>query len=263
MAAVGRLSGRGALVTGSSSGIGRAIALRLATEGAEVLCCDLMAEPRSVDSEEHTEKPTHVEIAEQGGSAQFQAMDVGDERSVEEGFDRAGELESPLRICVLNAGIFTGEASILDEIVENHDRTLRVNERGVWLGCREAARRFVAGGEGGRIVCTASISGLVGLADEAAYCSSKGAVVNLVRAVAVELAPHRINVNAVCPGYVVTPMLRASLDEAKRARIEQQTPWPRLGTPADIAAAVAFLVSDEAEWITGVALPVDGGYTCR
>jgi NAD(P)-dependent dehydrogenase (short-subunit alcohol dehydrogenase family) len=263
MAVAGRLSGRGALVTGSSSGIGRAIALHLASEGAEVLCCDLMAEPRSVDPDESPGKPTHAEISERGGSAHFQAMDAADEQSVKEGFDRMGELASPFRICVLNAGIFTGEASILDEPAEDHDRTLRVNERGVWLGCREAGRLFVAGGEGGRIVCIASISGLVGRADESAYCASKGAVVNLVRAVAVELAPHRINVNAVCPGFVDTPMLRASLDEEKRASLEQQTPWPRLGTPADVAAAVAFLVSEEAEWITGVALPVDGGYTCR
>lgn len=265
MTATELLVGRGALVTGSSSGIGRAIALRLAAEGAEVLCCDLTPEPRSTGRDEPSRDPTHVEIISRGGSAHFYPMDAEKEQSVEQAFDRAEGLAAPFRICVLNAGIFTGEASILRETIENHDRTLRVNERGVWLGCRAAARRFAAGGEGGRIVCVASISGQVGRAYESAYGTSKGAVVNLVRTAAVELAPHHINVNAVCPGFIETPMLEESLarDEAKRAKLERQTPWPRLGTPTDVAAAVKFLVSDDAEWITGVSLPVDGGYTSQ
>ena len=165
---------------------------------------------------------------------------------------------------LLNAGIFSRRVSIVDERADEHDDIMRVNERGVWLGCRAAGQRFVERGEGGRIVCTGSISGLVGLPDEPAYCASKGAVVNLVRAVALDLAPHRVNVNAVCPGFITTAMLRETLEDFEmRASLEALTPWPRLGTPADVAAAVVFLVSDDAEWITGVALPVDGGYTCR
>ena len=237
--------------------------MRLAAEGAEILCCDLEPEAQTTSLDEPSPKPTHLEIIERGGSALFFAMDTAVERSVEEAFDQILEMTCPFRICVLNAGIFTGNMSILDETVENHDQTLRVNERGVWLGCRAAARKFVTGGAGGRIICIASISGLVGLGEESAYCASKGAVVNLVRAIAVELAPHKINVNTVCPGFVDTPMLRKSLDDTKYARLRQQTPWPRLGTPEDIAATVAFLASDDAEWLTGVVLPVDGGYTCR
>jgi NAD(P)-dependent dehydrogenase (short-subunit alcohol dehydrogenase family) len=259
-----RLHGRGAIVTGSSAGIGRAVALRLADEGAEILCCDLTPEPRPDGFDDLLGVPTDLAIRERGGRASFRECDAGDEASVEAAFAAADWLEAPLRICVLNAGVFSRDASILDETVEDHDETMRVNERGVWLGCRAAARRLVASGEGGRIVCIGSISGLVGLRGEPAYCASKGAVVNLVRAVALDLAAQRINVNAVCPGFVGTAMLRPALeDAAKRSELERLTPWPRLGRPSDVAAAVAFLASDDAAWITGVALPVDGGYTCR
>ena len=258
--ASGRLAGTGALVTGSSSGIGRAVALRLAAEGARVNCCDLGPEPRPGGFDELGDLATHEAIRSRGGEASFHRCDVGDDGSVQNAFDLAG----PTRVYVLCAGVFAGDASILDESVEAHDATLKVNERGVWLGCRAAARRLVAAGQGGRIVCIASISGLVGLTQEPAYCASKGAVVSLVRAVAADLAPYRINVNAVCPGFVATAMLASALgDSTKRAEMERATPWPRLGRAADIAAAAAFLVSDDAEWITGVALPVDGGYTCR
>lgn len=258
-----RLAGRAAIVTGASSGNGRAIALRLAAEGATVLCCDLAPETRPGNYDEQPETPTHDVIKEQGGIAHFQFCDAGDESSIEDAVAQAERWLGPLRVAVLNAGIFCGDASILDETSESHDRTMRVNERGVFLGCRAAARRFVAGGEGGRIVCVASICGLVGLPDEPSYCASKAAVIGLVRATAVDLARHRINVNAVCPGFVATAMIREALDDPEmRATFERRTPWPRLGTTGDVAAAVAFLASDDAAWITGVALPVDGGYTC-
>jgi NAD(P)-dependent dehydrogenase (short-subunit alcohol dehydrogenase family) len=104
----------------------------------------------------------------------------------------------------------------------------------------------------------------VGLPDEPSYCSSKGAVVNLVRAAALDLAPFDVTVNAVCPGFVETSMLAADLaDPNRRSELESSAPLGRLGAPADVAAAVAFLASDDAAFITGVALPVDGGYTCR
>ncbi len=257
------LCGVGAFVTGASSGIGRAVALRLAASGAEVRCCDLSPEPRlgGIDELEHL--ATHEAIRSRGGRASFCGCDVADDVSVEAAFANPDEPEAPVRIYVLAAGIFTGDASILDEPVGAHDATMRVNERGVWLCCRAAARRLVAAGDGGRIVCIASISGLVGLGLEPSYCASKAAVVNLVRAAALDLAPHRITVNAVCPGFAQTAMLAPALeDAAKRSELERSTPWPRLGRPADVAAAVAFLASDDAEWITGVALPVDGGYTC-
>jgi hypothetical protein len=257
------LEGLGAIVTGSSSGIGRAVALRLAAEGAEVGCWDLSAGPRPGGFDELPELPTDEVIRSRGGRASFCSCDVADEESIDAAFTTAGELGASPRVYVFCAGIFTGDASILDEPVEAHDATMRTNERGVWLCCRAAARRLVDSGGGGRIVCIASISGLAGLRAEASYCASKAAVVNLVRAAALDLAPHQITVNAVCPGFIQTAMLGPALeDAAKYAELERSTPLSRLGRPADVAAAVAFLASDDAEWITGVALPVDGGYTC-
>ena len=248
-----RLAGRGALVTGASSGIGRGVAIRLAEEGAVVLCCDLA---RDAPPGEHA--ATHDAIPSWAGRPRS-ACDVRDADSVERAFEA---LDAPLDICVLNAGVFVRGGTIVDETVAAHDHTMLVNERGVWLGLRAAAPRMIARG-GGRIVCTASISGLAGRPGEASYCASKGAVVNLVRAAAVDLAPYAINVNAVCPGFVETPMTAGLFaDPEARAPLDAATPWPRLGTPDDIAAAVSFLVSDDAAWITGVALPVDGGYMC-
>jgi NAD(P)-dependent dehydrogenase (short-subunit alcohol dehydrogenase family) len=259
----GRLDGRAAIVTGASSGIGRAVAVRLAAEGAAVLCCDLRPDARPGPHDDGPGLPAHEAIAAAGGQAWFEPCDAGDEDDVERVFTRAAALDVPLRIAVLNAGIFARDVSILDETAEEHDRIMRVNERGVWLGLRAAGRRFVAAGQGGRIVCIASISGLVGLADEPAYCSSKGAVVNLVRAAALDLAPHGVNVNAICPGFVESGMLvhGDESDAPRLERLQARTPWPRLGRPQDVAAAAAFLASDDADWITGASLAVDGGYT--
>lgn len=258
-----RLADRAAIVTGSSAGIGRAIALRLAEEGAEVLCCDLRAGGADGECGDEPGSATHELIAARGGKAVFERCDVTDPVAVERTFSAANRLSKPLRIAVLNAGIFLRDASILEETVAEHDRIMNVNERGVWLGCQAAARHFVNGGTAGRIVCVASISGLVGLPAESAYCASKGAIVNLVRAAAADLAPHQINVNALAPGFISTAMTRSMFDDSEvRSGLERRTPWPRLGRAQDVAAAAAFLVSDDAEWITGVTLPVDGGYTC-
>jgi NAD(P)-dependent dehydrogenase (short-subunit alcohol dehydrogenase family) len=259
----GRLAGHSALVTGSSSGIGRAIALRLASEGAELLCCDLHegCALGGFDEEPHTS--THELIAARGGTAQFEECDVADQHAVDRVFGALDGMSSPLRVVVLNAGVFLRDASILEETVTEHDTIMSVNERAVWLGCQAAAHHFVRRSLPGRIICVASISGLVGLPAEPAYCASKGAVVNLVRAVAIDLAAHAINVNAIAPGFIATSMTRSMLsDTTIRTELERQTPWPRLGRPQDIAGAAAFLASDDAEWITGVTLPVDGGYTC-
>jgi NAD(P)-dependent dehydrogenase (short-subunit alcohol dehydrogenase family) len=259
----GRLAGCTALVTGSSSGIGRAIALRLAVEGADLLCCDLQeaCAPGGFDEEPATS--THELIAARAGKARFEQCDVTDHRAVERAFRALDRMRHPLRAVVLNAGIFLRDASILEETVTEHDKIMRVNERAVWLGCQAAGRHFVERGLPGRIICVASISGLVGVPAEPTYCASKGAVVNLVRAAAVDLAAHAINVNAIAPGFISTSMTRSMLsDSAARAESERLTPWPRLGRPQDVAGAAAFLASDDAEWITGVTLPVDGGYTC-
>lgn len=257
------MKGRSVLVTGAASGIGRAIALRLALAGASVLCCDVreLARPEGLDAD--PDVPTHAAIRRSGGRAEFAVCDVTDPTSVHAAFNRLSSLGQPWG-SVLAAGVFTRDVTILEETTEEHDRLMAVNERGVWLSLRASARQLVAGGVGGRIVCVASISGLVGLAKEPSYCGSKGAVVNLVRATALDLAPHGVTVNAVCPGFIATAMLADEVrDAARRELLERATPAGRLGMPDDVANGVAFLMRPEAGFITGVALPIDGGYTCR
>jgi NAD(P)-dependent dehydrogenase (short-subunit alcohol dehydrogenase family) len=262
VASAERFHGRVALVTGSSSGNGRAIALRLAREGASVVCSDVRAAPRPGGFDEGGESPTHELITADGGKAVFQECDASDRDAVDAVVDRAEAEFGGLHAAVLNAGVFLREASILEETDEEHARTMAVNEGGVWHGIRAAAESFVRSGDGGKIVCVASMYGLIGAPNSASYCSSKGAVVNLVKAAAIDLAPHRISVNAICPGFIATAMLGAEMrDPGIREAMQAQTPFPRLGTPEDVAAAAAFLASDDAEWITGTSITVDGGST--
>lgn len=257
------LAGRTVLVTGAASGVGRASALRLAADGATVICCDRREEPRPGGFDAEPSVPTTELISARGGGASWAPTDVTVEGALEAALDLA-ESDAPLWGAVLAAGVFVRDASILDESPDEHDRVLNVNERAVWLGCRAVGQRLAQEGHGGRIVCVASISGLVGLPLEPGYCASKGAVVNLVRAVALDLAPYQVTVNSVCPGFVATAMLRSDLAvPSRRAELETSAPLGRLGTPDDVAAAVSFLMSDGAGFITGAALPVDGGYTCR
>lgn len=264
MQSTDRFSDKAVVVTGSSSGIGRASALRLGGEGAAVICADRREGPRSPEHEPDGSAPTDELIRRRGLSARFEPCDVGDEVQVDALFERVHPADPPLWAAVLCAGVFERDVSILEETASEHDRVMRVNERGIWLALRAAGRVLARQGSGGRIICIGSISGLVGLPDEPSYCSSKGAVVNLARAAALDLAPFDVTVNAVCPGFVETSMLAGDLaDTSRRSELESSAPLGRLGAPADVAAAVAFLASDDAAFITGVALPVDGGYTCR
>jgi NAD(P)-dependent dehydrogenase (short-subunit alcohol dehydrogenase family) len=258
-----RLEGLAVGVTGASSGIGRAVALRLAAEGAALVCCDLGPAPRAGGPEPEPDVPTDELIRRRGGQARFVVCDVTDAGAVEAAFSLLGDGEGRPWGVVLAAGVFARDVSILEETEDEHDWILSVNERGVWLGLRAAARLLAGPGGGGRVVAIASISGLVGMADEPAYCASKGAVINLVRAAALDLAPHGVTVNAVCPGFIATALLADKLrDPAQRAQLEARAPLGRVGTTEDVAAAVAYLVAPEAGFVTGIALPVDGGYTC-
>jgi len=169
---------------------------------------------------------------------------------------------------VNNAGIFTGLHTIVDETEEQYDRTMAVNGKSVWLGSKFAIRQMLTqeptNGSRGRIVNVASVGGLVGLAQEPAYCAAKGAVVNLTRQLALDFAPERINVNAVCPGFLATAMLRPYLDNPQvNKALHARSPWPELGTAQDVAEAVTFLSTEQSRWITGTLLTVDGGFTSR
>ncbi|KAL2829113.1 hypothetical protein BJY01DRAFT_240731 [Aspergillus pseudoustus] len=217
------ITGRVAVVTGSSSGNGRAIALALATEGASVICSDLTPEVCS------------------------------------RGYEHM----------VNNAGIFCGLNNIVDEPVIAFDKTMAVNTRGVFLGMKFAITQMMKqdplpSGERGWIVNVASIGGQVGLALEPSYCASKGAVVNLTRQVAVDYAPEKIHVNAVCPGFLATAMVRSFLEgKDTNAMLHSQSPWPHLGTPEDVAKAVLFLSGPAASWMTGSIVNVDGGFIAK
>lgn len=264
-----RLEGRIAVVTGSSSGNGRAIAVALAAEGAEVLCSDLQPAARSQGYEADLDTPTHEAIRAAGGRAEFQQADAGKAADVRTLIDQAVVHFGRLDIMVNNAGVFAGLGNILEETEENFDHTMSVNAKGVWLGCKYAIGQMMeqepcADGSRGRVVNIASIGGLVGLANEPAYCASKGAAVNLTRQVALDFAPHRINVNAICPGFLATAMVRPFLEDKEvNAFLHELTPWPRLGTVEDVAKCAVFLASDDSDWVTGSMLTVDGAFTAR
>jgi len=264
-----RLKGQVAVVTGASSGNGRAIALALAAEGAAVLCSDLREAALEGGYEKDIDVPTHDVIKRDGGRAAFKKGDASKGVDVEAIVAAAVKEFGRLDIIVNNAGVFTGVHTILDETEEQYDLTMAVNTKGVWLGCKFAIKQFMnqaprADGTRGRIVNIASIGGLVGLALEPAYCASKGAVVNLTRQLAIDFAPHKINVNAVCPGFLATAMVRPFLEDPEaKAGLEALCPYPRVGEAQDVAKAVTFLLSDDAEWFAGSMLTVDGGFTAR
>ncbi len=258
-----------AVVTGSSSGNGRAIALALAKAGAAVVCSDRSREALKGGYESDLLIPTDDLIRTGGGKAIFIAADVVQAAQVERLVAGAVTQFGRLDLMVNNAGVFTGMHTILDETEEQFDFTMAVNTKGVWLGCKYAIGQMMqqeprASGSRGKIINIASIGGLVGLAQEPAYCTSKGAVVNLTRQLALDFAPHRINVNAICPGFLATAMVRPFLENADTNKLlHDLTPWPRVGTAADVANCALFLASDDSEWIAGSMLTVDGAFTAR
>ena len=265
----GKLSEQVAIVTGSSSGNGRAIALALYGAGAAIVCADLHKNAASGGYEEDLSTDTDDLIRSSGGRADFVSVDVRKAAEVEALVAKAVSDFGRLDIMVNNAGVFTGLHTILDETEEQYDFTMAVNGKGVWLGCKYAIRQMmrqqpIATGSRGKIINIASIGGLVGLAEEPAYCASKGMVVNLTRQLAIDFAQHRINVNAICPGYLATAMVRPFLDNPETNKlIHEATPWPRVGKAEDVANCALFLASGDSEWISGSMITVDGAFTAR
>lgn len=239
---------RVAIVTGGSGGMGRAIAARLADDGHAVAAFDLR------DAEEAV-------ALRQGRAVTYYPVDVSSRQSVEEAVARAeAELGAPY-VLVNGAAILT-RAPFLELQDEDFDRLVAVNLRGTFLTCQVVARAMVRAGQGGRIVNISSNSQVMATPLAAHYAATKGGIAGLTRTIALELAPHAITANLVCPGPTLTDMNRSVFaDPAHRAAREQTIPVGRLGQPEDIAAAVAFLASASTGFVTGAALFVDGGQT--
>ncbi|KAK6430687.1 hypothetical protein LTR95_013156 [Oleoguttula sp. CCFEE 5521] len=267
----GRLQDKVAVVTGASSGIGRAIALAYSAEGAKIVCVDLRPETRNDASDSETQVMTHQHIVESGGSAIFVQADLGVADQVANVVARAVEQYGRLDVMVNNAGIGIPDKPkpVWEVSPEDWDKTQHINSKGVFLGIKYASAQMLKqdplpSGDRGWIINTASILGLVGATWGAAYCASKGLVVNLTRAAALDCAPHRIHVNAIAPGYTESKMTEAIFENADRQKdLEKAHPFRGLGRPEDLAKVCVFLASEDAQWVTGVTIPVDGGYTAR
>lgn len=254
-----RLDGKVALVTGSTSGIGRAIALRYAREGARVMCADIRTDPDPAVGDKES-RPVLEAIASAGGVGRFTACDVSSESAVKTLVETTVRTFGRLDIAVANAGVSFENSDVVDESLADFERTMAVNQTGAWLTCRESAAQMIEQGDGGRLIVTASVAGLVAFPWSVAYNASKGAAVLIARTLAAKLGRHAITVNAICPGTVTTAMGAASEKDPQRRWLASY-PLGRLGDPDDIAGAAFYLASDDARWVTGIALPVDGGFT--
>lgn len=245
-----RLAGRVAVVTGAGSGIGLATVRRLAAEGARVVCVDIAADAGQAAADEV--------------AGEFVACDVADEAAVRDLFDGVAARHGRVDIAFNNAGISPpDDDSILDTGLDAWERVIRVNTTSVYLCCKYVIPQMLRQGRGS-IVNTASFVALMGAAtSQIAYTASKGGVLALTRELGVQFARQGIRVNALCPGPIGTPLLRElfAADPERAARRLVHVPMGRFGEPEEIAAAVAFLASDDASFMTAAQFVVDGGIT--
>src|SRR3989441_2791042 len=256
-----RLDKKMAFVTGAGSGIGEQIARLFAQQGAHVILADI----RPDAAEQVT-----GEIRAGGGSARAQQLDVAEERQVKAAIERVAATEGRLDILVNNAGI-SHVGNILETSLEDWERVMRVNSSGVFLCAREAVRQMLAQSPvGGVIINMSSVAATIGIDHRLPYCASKGAVLALTRSIAVDFATQGIRCNAICPGTVHTPFVEGYLaqhfagheDEVRR-QLHARQPIGRMGQPGEIAHAALYLASDEAAFVTGSALIIDGGWTSK
>jgi NAD(P)-dependent dehydrogenase (short-subunit alcohol dehydrogenase family) len=250
-ASTGRLAGKTAVITGAANGIGRATAERFAAEGASLLLND--REAGALES-------LIAELTNKGAKARGVPGDVSQEADVRLMMNTAVQAYGSIDILVANAGVIP-EADLASATVELWDRTMATNGRGMFLCCKYAAEVMVARGKGA-IVCLSSISAFAGQPGQAVYGPAKFVASGLTKHLAIDLAKKGVRVNAVAPGTINTPAV-AKMSKEGIEKVVNLHPLGRMGRPEEVASAILFLASDEASFITGAVLPVDGGYLAQ
>jgi NAD(P)-dependent dehydrogenase (short-subunit alcohol dehydrogenase family) len=250
------LTGRAGLVTGAASGIGLACARALAGAGAAVVLAD--------SDRDAGERAAASVAAATGADTTFVGTDVSRDGEVGALVATVLERHGRLDFAVNNAGIEGGQAALADVTEADWDRTIEVDLKGVWLCMRHELPPMLAAGRGA-IVNTSSVGGLVALPGSGPYTAAKHGVIGLTKVAAVDYAAHGVRINAICPGVIRTPMVERLIAARPEIEAEMQAGEPigRFGQPEEIAAAVVWLCSDASSFVTGVALPVDGGYLAR
>jgi len=243
-----RLKGKIAVVTGGGSGIGEATVERFVHEGANVVVAD------------RSGREADIARRSPGRAVPFN-VDVSSPDAMERLFGFVSEQFGALHILFNNAGTDGQFAPIGENTASNFTKLLEINTLGVLLGVKYGSR-LMAGSGGGSIINTSSSSALRAVPNMAAYAASKSALIGMTRTAAVELAPLKIRINTICPGPIDTPLLRDLVGAEGMDRMRSIVPLGRLGAPAEVAAVAAFLASDDASFVTGVTIPVDGGQVC-